>query len=449
MPRAAMNGVIRPFLVTVRRTLADGTIKEYERYRANIDVTSLTSKRKTVTVTAKSYDECNEKVKKKLAEIRKNGGSSPTSSMKFGEYADNWLEHKRHNVDPKTYRGYRTSVKLHFKPLRNMKLNAILPTQVGKFIDNLQKLNKQGEEDGPAGVSLKRQTRAALSMIMKDAVNDGLILRNPVDAVKPPKKKDIEPTRSAFSVPEMREMLRVSSMWPDMRGVRMWWRLLTGQRQGEILGVYENDLHRFKNSDKMTMYQVNWKVEEIMRRHGCGLEPDDNGIWPCGYRQAAKCDKAQWDMPDDFLYKHLKNRWFLTCPKSQTGKRVPIIPELDAVVQMYQKYTKNWPNPYGLLFRNRDGSPIDPKTDLEEFNQLMRQCHINSVQHTGHETRNSVVTLLRANHVDPRVVELIVGHADRATDDGYFDVTDEILADAMTSMGDELDIKEVSWVGAA
>lgn len=139
---------------------------------------------------------------------------------------------------------------------------------------------------------------------MQAAWADRLIPSNPVLAVKTPSRKDQGEGRSAFSVPELRAMFDVSSRMPVEDGTIWWWRLLTGMRQGEILGATWDSLNM-----RTGIYTVDWKMQTVTKVHGCGTP--EKGVYPCGRKKAALCPDARWLTPDGYDMRSLCG---LLCP---------------------------------------------------------------------------------------------------------------------------------------
>ena len=95
------------------------------------------------------------------------------------------------------------------------------------------------------------------------------------------------------------------------------------------------------------------------------------------------------------------------------------MPELAEVLRRYLDATRDWPNPYGLLFRNPDGSPVTPKQDAAEFKQWLERAGLDPSTRFGHETRYSAVTLMRRGGGDQKAVEEIIGHTSIQVDNIY------------------------------
>ena len=443
MPRRRRTGAIYPVKDVQSKTLKDGTVRKYVRYRAKVA---------GKWVSAKTYAECNEKIVQALREQATWGTTS--KNTRLGEYLDAWIEDRGHDVDPSTIRKYRAMANAHLARYRDMRLADITPTVAKRMLTNM----RSARDGGRLAVSTQALIHGMMKTVLKSAVADRIIPSNPMDGVPVPRRKDVElasarpghpQDRSSFTVDEMRRMLETASR-DVFAGTRHWWRLLTGMRQTEILGATLDDLDlrpvRLPDG-RVTWcgyYTVNWKLEKMRKRHGCG-EPS-RGVWPCGFERPSKCPEWRWAEPDGFDKVPLTGQYCLTPPKSKRGKVVPIIPALGEVVHRYLEATVDVPNPYGLVFRRLDGGPLDSVRDLREFRELMRAAGIENPEgRYGHECRNSVVSLLFSMRVDPGIIQRIVGHSSLAMSEHYRSVPVEELMAGMETIGDGLGLAQIGW----
>ncbi len=428
------TGIYRPRAYT--------TASGETRYRAMVPIGYYPSgapKRKTVT--AASYRACLQKLTDLLKDIQQHGTPKELSST-FGGYAKMWLENKKKEVRPKTYTMYKTIVDVHLHEYAGYPLAKIKPSIIRNLINSAQSYDQHGNPAGPAGLSLQKQIHTCLNQIMQSALADGMIDSNPVLTVPVPHSVGAERERKAFSVPEMKAMLQAASD-PDLMdpaiGVRMWFRLLTGMRQGEILGAEWASYNPRKST-----YTVDWKLQEVPKEHGCGTPHD--GVYPCGKKKAGLCPEATWRIPANYDLRPLVGLCALTRPKSQSGRVIPIIPPLKALLARYRKAAGNQDG-NDLIFRHEDGSPIRGKEDTEDFDHLMRLAGINPAEHTGHETRHSVVTLLAAQGVDFQLIREIVGHSSDAMVEHYRHADDSERLRAMETLDESLGLEQIGWAG--
>jgi len=406
------------------------------RYRARVPVgyqPNGTTRYRSVT--ASTYREAQNKATALLREIKEHGAPVDRST-RFADYAQRWLRDKTHDVRPKTRSMYASIINQHISPIAGKPISAIITSDVRDLINNARAHDNKGGDAGPASLSVKRQIRTTINQIMMSALADEIIDRNPVLPINLPKQQKAVDARNKFSVLEMRAMLEASSRMDVRDGARWWFRLLTGLRQGEILGASWEDYDA-----KTQLYRVNWKLQALVRDHGCGNPID--GAYPCGRVKGGLCPKAVWRIPDGYEMTPIKGQWALTRPKSKTGRIVPIIDPLAEVLKRLRKATKDEPNPHGLFFHDPAGNTIDPDDDERGFDDLMRSVGIDPGDHTGHETRHSVVSLLAAAGVDFQLIEQIVGHGSIEMVERYRHPDDSERLRAMETLDSALDLRSL------
>lgn len=401
------------------RSHGDGALYEIrggKLWRGVVDGgTNASGARQQWSVTAKTKTECARRLNKLRAEIAEHG-TPLGKAVNLAQWAPTWLETvAKPDVDPKTYAGYASLVRRWIVPtLGNRKVAALKPSDVRALRVKMT--------DAGRATSTVRQAHIVLSMILDAAVAEKICRTNVAgDVRKPGARKGIVKTeRGSFTTEQAIAILHAAARLPDGAGSRWWFKLLAGQRQGEILGATIPDLDldawtsTLDDGNTLTYgtYKVNWKLEELRREHGCGDEP-------CQYKQGARCPRARWIVPDDFEMIHLTGAWHLTRPKSKTGRVPPLIPQLAEAIRRHLEATADLPNPYGLIWRNADGSPILPKQDGQEWRELLLTAGIiteeeavpSGTKLTGHVARHTTVTILASLGVDLQVIGEIVGQS--------------------------------------
>lgn len=350
-------------------------------------------------VHAKTKTACSRKLEALKAEIAEHG--TPVDRRTTVEqWAERWLSTRaRQEVDPKTYSTYASLTRRWIVPtLGAKKVSALKPSDV-------RALRTAIVDVGKRSTSTAGQAHVVLSMMLEAAKAEKITRENPAAAVRKPKGSKVE--RGAIPTAQALAILRAAATMENSAGSRWWFKLLGGPRQGEILGASIEDLDL-----DGAIYEVQWKLEEVPRSHGCGDEP-------CGKKRGADCPQAVWRVPDGFEMKHLTGRWCLTRPKSRTGRVVPLIPQLVEAIRRWLDATKDWPNPHGLIWRMPDGSPITPRDDAQQWRELLVSAGVitageavpGGTELTGHWARHTTVTILASLGVDFQIIGEIVGHS--------------------------------------
>lgn len=155
------------------------------------------------------------------------------------EQLDAYLAAIKGTVEPKTWEEYRHYVvsAYHLGPLKAAPLELLTADEVRAHFARLQ------EPPFNLGPRTVRQVRGVLSRALRQAVDDGLIERNVVDRVRPPKAP--RPKQSVLSRDEQARLLAEAerrAALPQFRGgsrwAGLWWLMLrTGGRLSELIGL--------------------------------------------------------------------------------------------------------------------------------------------------------------------------------------------------------------------
>lgn len=404
MPKKRYHGQGALYSTTRQRKRADGTVYGYTLWRGVVDLgEGPDGKRHQPTVWAKTQREAKRKLDDLMDEIRENGAPADKQTT-VAQWSARWLEEiAKPNVDPKTYRNYRTAVNRRIVPLLGRKkIASVTPADV-------RALRTFVVEGQGLSTTTAREAHITLNLLLTAAVTDRLIRKNPADGVKAPKAA--ASTRGAIPTGQALDILRAAALLPDAAGARWWFKLLGGQRQGEILGATLEDLDL-----DLGYYRVSWKLEALTREHGCDVIGDAPS---CGKKKGAYCPQARWEDPDGFEKRHLTGAWHLTRPKSQTGRIVPLIPQLVEAIRRHLAATADQPNPYGLIWHMPGGAPIRPVDDGEQWRDLLQAAGVITAEQnrpkgtklTGHIARHTAITALASLGVDSQLIGEIVGHS--------------------------------------
>lgn len=379
-------------------------------------------------VHARSQRECRDRLEALKAEIAEHGAPLE-KSITLSQWATTWLETvAKPDVDPSTYAGYSSIVRRWIIPtIGRKKVAALKPSDVRAL--------RQAMTGAGRATSTVRQGHIVLSMILDAARAERLCATNVArDVRKPGARRDlVRAERGALTAPQIIRILQTADGMAD--GARWWFKIFTGMRQGEILGARLADLDLAGHH-----YQVQWKLEDLRRDHGCGDEP-------CRFRRGADCPAAVWRVPDDFEREHLTGAWHLTRPKSRTGRIVPLLPQL--VERLERWVAADRPNPHGLVFPDPDGLPILPRDDAQQWRNLLvrsgvideSQAGPGGTELTGHWTRHTVVTVLASAGYDFQIIGEIVGHSTAQVTAMYRHAREEEKREAMAALGQ-------AWGGA-
>ena len=184
---------------------------------------------------------------RKVAEAKKvgllnqlnTGTYAESGNQTVGDFLQTWLsEYAVTSVAPKTYERYEEIVRLHLTPaLGHLQLSGLLPMHIQSFY---KQALTSGRLSGKGGLSptTVRHFHRVLSEALARAVKWQLLLRNPADAVDPPRVDAHEVTAlDEDGVAALIAATQGTSMQlPTMLAVS------TGMRRGEVLGLRWSDV---------------------------------------------------------------------------------------------------------------------------------------------------------------------------------------------------------------
>ena len=114
------------------------------------------------------------------------------STVKVGEYLDDWFATARPSLRPTTARGYEQSIGRLTQFLGNYQLQALTPMQVQRCYTDL--LESGGHSGGPLAPKTVRHAHVVLRKSLADAERMGLVTRNAAAAARPPTGESTELT---------------------------------------------------------------------------------------------------------------------------------------------------------------------------------------------------------------------------------------------------------------
>ncbi len=153
----------------------------------------------------------------------------------FQEVAKQWLEYKKTRCRETTWEMYGSHLRNHFDELDYRKINLITIATIEKFITSRQ--------SGDMSLGSLRKILVTLNQIMSYAVRHRLIDFNPVRDVERPKaigKPDESVEMKVLTPEQIRDLLDAEA---DLKYKTIFLvAIMTGMRQGEILGLKWSDI---------------------------------------------------------------------------------------------------------------------------------------------------------------------------------------------------------------
>lgn len=336
------------------------------------------------------------KLKKDAEEALRNdiqmfhaGDLNNSKNIVFSEVVNRWLNIKTPDVSNQTLKVYHYNLKNHILPaLGSIKLADVTTQTVQLFINRLVK-------SGLSAATVKKIYHM-INNIMRTAVEDELINKNPVEKVRKPsvKRKEVE-----VWTPEQMSLF-LDHTRNSRYYIAFWLAISFGLRQGEILGL------RFKDID---FNNGVLRIVQTLEHSGGQLK----------YGGKSSSSIRSIDLSDHDIH-------ILTKQKERVRKE--------------QKLS-------GKLYTNRDlvvctetGNPINPRNLLRQFKAYLKQLELPDIPF--HNLRHSHASLLLTKF-HPKVVQERLGHKDiQITLNTYSHLMPNMQRDASTFISDMLQGKQ-------
>jgi integrase len=282
------------------------------------------------------------------------------------------------------------------------------------LLDHLESMYRRMQDSGSsAGTAhqVHRTVRAALN----EAVVRGYLAKNPALIAKPPRveEEEIEP----FKRDEVRKIFTVALS--GRNACRWIVAIALGLRQGEVLGLrlQDVDFHECTLTVAIQRTRPKW-------RHGCGDV--------CGHKHAGHCPQR------------VNTRKETAKPKSRAGRRTiglppPLLNQLQLHVieqgEEREKAGELW-NEQGWLFTNELGQPLNHRTDLAQWKQLLQAAGVRDAR--LYDARHTAATVLLELGVPDRAAMQIMGWSNAVLTQRYQHVTGHVLGSVATQVGAHL-----------
>ena len=288
------------------------------------------------------------------------------SRLTVGAYlTEMWLPSMASQVRATTLGGYRHNVRAYIVPrLGDIPLQRLTTARVGALYGEL--VASGGQNGRPLSPKTVRYVHTTLRRALRDAMADGLVVRNVAAQARPPRARRVEMhTWTAAEVGAFLASVREDRLYAA-------WLLLAtlGLRRGELLGLRwpDVDLTSGRIAIRNTLVMVDGKPA-------------------------------------------------MAEPKTAKGRRsLTLAPQVLEAVRVHRAHQAaerlSWGADYtdsGLVVTTEDGRPMHPESLSSLFVRQAKRAGLSPIR--LHDLRHSVASILLAKGVHPKVVSEQLGHA--------------------------------------
>ncbi len=325
---------------------------------------------------------------KRLAELIaqvENGGMVNKSQMTVADFLEYWMKNFcKPRLAVSTYVCYDNIVRNHLIPgLGAYKLVKLTPAAIQKYyVDALEggrKLTNQTDTDPALSTTSVLNHHRVLHAALEKAVECGYLMRNPADAVEPPRKAKKEVSvLTPEQINQMLEEMRDSRIYPVV-----YLAVYTGMRLGEILGLKWDDI----DFNRKIIY-VRRAVRQPTTGEKAEMREDPFGTMGV-FKESTKTNRSRVVDIGDEVAKFL-GEW----RAEQKERR--------------ERAGKFWVD-NNLVFDRGDGQPWNPATVSNAFRGWAKRKGLDGFRFHG--LRHTHASLLLMRGIPPKVVAERLGHA--------------------------------------
>lgn len=369
-----------PSMKQRHRSNGEGTI--YKRADGRWGATLSLPGGRRQTVYARSQAAVKERLKE-LIERRDQGLLVGSRDQKLEEYLLGWLEDvARPAVRQRTYIAYRDNLRRLLPLIGHHRLSQLSAAHIQHAYGVLLK---------STSARSVHHSHAVLRAALRQAVRMGLLYRNPIDGVSPPRPPRLE--MKTLGHDQVKQLLASAE---EDRFLALWTLMVsTGLRIGEAIGLRWQDLD--EHNGRLSIQRA------LQRQEGNGLvfvEPKS--------RQSRRTIHLS-RLAQDALRRHRQ---------MQAAEQLAAGPE--------------WQE-HGLIFTTTVGRPLDPNHVYVSFQRALRRAGLPHIR--LHDLRHTAATLLLADGVHPKLVQEMLGHSSiTLTLDTYSHVTPALHAEVAARM---------------
>jgi len=333
----------------------------------------------------KTKKEAEEAYNKAKYEIQQQGKCLEPSKLLYKDYLNEWLSNKRHNLSQQTFELYSSNINNHIEPvLGDIQLSKLSALHIQRFITELK--NK-----GLSNSTVER-IYSIVNASLNNAVKKELLNKNVATLVDKPKVKQRE--LQVWDIKMVQQFLKTAREHEPRLYIAFHLALLTGMRQGEILGLRWQDVE---------FERGNIVVRQTLSHDGKTLKSG-------GKSRNSVRSIAIDDATLDTLRKH----------------RRMVVQEK---VQLGGKYVDN-----DLVVCTTKGTPITPRNLSRTWYRLLDRSGLPEIRF--HDLRHSHASLLMKLGKHPKIVQERLGHASiKLTLDTYSHIMPNMQEEAAKELG--------------
>ena len=340
-----------------RRANNEGTIFYREARRKWVGQVSLEGRR--LTKYADTQRECRDWIRETLTKIG-SGLTFQGTQVTLAEYMSSYLDGKEISRRQGTVHQYRQIAGQYILPfMGKMRLQEIQPSHIKQLY--------LARREAGASPRLVQMIHTLLYGVMKQAMREGILGRNPVESVERPKVEQAE----MQILTEVQAQQLVIASDSSRVGALIYLALMTGMREGELLGLKWSDLDWAKG-----ILHVHRQLQFVSGQGNVLMSPK------------TRAGRRQIKLGQGTLERLASHREQLDLQKAAMGDR----------------WEEN-----GMMFPNTFGRPMADKHMYQEFKKLLKANNLPDIRF--HDLRHTSISFLLDMGTPVNTVQRRAGHS--------------------------------------
>ncbi len=368
-------------------------------WRGQVRIPTADGKVKRKYFYGKTRKEVSDKVNEILRQIKTDTYIEPCKTL-FYDWLCTWYDTYCNDIRMTTKINYHTYIHRHIKDtIGGYKLCDLTTLLIQNFYNDRA---KNGKLDGSGGLSPKtmKNLHQMIHKALNQAVYLGMIPKNPSDLTVLPKRKKVE---MRYFLPEDQKRLQ-EVIKGDKLEMAILLDLYTGMRQGELLGLFWENVYIDLNGQSFIKVKQTWNRIK---------NPDESA----------------------------PNKTILTINEPKTShsiRTISLLPEIAKRLAEYHEQQTAYLHSIGLppakfVFTAKNGSPIEPRDFQRDFKNILVKNNLPIVN--VHGLRHTFATRSLESGMSVKTLSKILGHSSVGfTLDVYAHVTEQLKIEEMNGL---------------
>ncbi len=275
-----------------KRSNGEGSISKRGDGRYNIKWYDINGERQTSS--AKTLLEAKDKLKHHISDVER-GIDTSDGKMPLSDWMETWLEgYAQPVVGKSSYANYYSAVHKHILPYfgTTLLLRELTTHKIQMFYGHLSKCERADGKKGSLSDNSIKKIHMMFKMALNQAVNNGLIARNPALNVKLPKIRPKE--MRVLSMDEQKKLEAAALASENRNAFGVYLCLAIGLRLGELLGLQWKDIDWDKREINVRRTLGRYVVFEDGTPSGTAIVIGDTKTFSSRRRAPITADTAEW-----------------------------------------------------------------------------------------------------------------------------------------------------------